>query len=309
MTENTKIEWATHTFNPWVGCTKVSPGCDHCYAETWAKRTGSDVWGHGKARRRTSAQYWRKPLAWEERAKSEEGGDESEKRPRVFPSLCDPFDAEADPEVRRDFWELVKATPHLDWLLLTKRPGNVGKMVPRHWMEGGWPANVWLGTSVETRYVRWRLEKLYEVRERVVREGGRIPVLFASFEPLLSDLGLAEGWPALWEAGFRSYAHLVDWGIFGGESGGQARPCALQWIRAGRDALHAAGKAVFVKQLGAKPLFSIEDLNATACEGVRFRPEDNRHLGGRPILKVLKDRKGGDMAEWPEDLRVREMPR
>lgn len=307
MTENTKIQWATHSWNPWVGCTKVSDGCDHCYAEAWAKRAGADVWGPHKARRRTSAAYWRQPLKWDREASTARDGE----RPRVFPSLCDPFDAEADSELRWQFWFMVQSTPHLDWLLLTKRPNLVQRMVPPHWLDGAWPANVWIGTSVETAAQRWRLEKLYEVRARVEIHGGRIPVLFGSFEPLLADVNLSDRVvPVPWRPFGTTYAHLVDWGIFGGESGGLARPCDLQWIRDGRDALHAAGKKVFVKQVGRNPVAACK-VHGISCGGHKWpwNETEAQALGKEPRPRLRDSHGGGDPSEWPEDLRVREMPR
>jgi protein gp37 len=143
VAENSKIEWTDHTFNPWVGCTKVSPACDHCYAEGWAKRTGQAGLWNGE-RRRTSTANWRLPYKWNNAAPL------SGPRPRVFcASLADVFDNQAAPEWRRDLWWLIRETPNLDWLLLTKRPQNIVKMLPDNWGEG-YP-NVWLGTTVENQ--------------------------------------------------------------------------------------------------------------------------------------------------------------
>ena len=150
MTENTAIAWATHTFNPWIGCTNVSPGCDNCYAETLSKRMGADVWGQGKARRHTAPVYWKAPHKWERE------GIATGIRPRVFPSMCDPFDAEVDDAWRTELWALIEATPHVDWLLLTKRPNLITKKVPAKWLEHP-PKNVWYGTSVEAQEQMWRV--------------------------------------------------------------------------------------------------------------------------------------------------------
>ena len=157
MGENTKIEWCStridetrsvqgHTFNGWIGCTKVSDGCTHCYAEALMdKRLGSVNWGKGKARKKTSAAYWRKPLLWNEKAKK------LGVRVKVFcSSLADVFDDEVDQSWRDELWELMERTPDLDWLVLTKRPGNVAGMVPTTWMKG-FPSNIWMGTSVENQ--------------------------------------------------------------------------------------------------------------------------------------------------------------
>src|SRR5262249_15728488 len=126
MAENSKIEWTDHTFNPWVGCQKVSSGCDRCYAEAWARRTGSIEWGPHAERRRPTADYWRNPYRWIRKAMGE--------RKRVFcASLADVFDNQASLEWRADLWALIRATQSLDWLLLTKRPENIAKMLPRDW--------------------------------------------------------------------------------------------------------------------------------------------------------------------------------
>lgn len=97
MADGTGIEWATHTWSPWLGCTKVSRACDHCYAEAWAKRTGHPELWQGE-RRRTSPAYWSKSLKWEKEAAV------SGERPRIFPSLCDPFDNQVPARWRDDFW-------------------------------------------------------------------------------------------------------------------------------------------------------------------------------------------------------------
>jgi protein gp37 len=124
MAENTAIEWADHTFNPWTGCTKVSPACDHCYAESWAKRSGTVRWGPGEPRRRTTDANWRQPLKWNAQAQREG------RRFRVFcASLADVFDNEVPVQWRVDLFRLIASTPHLDWLLLTKRIGNALPMM------------------------------------------------------------------------------------------------------------------------------------------------------------------------------------
>src|SRR5689334_23112101 len=121
MGENSKIEWTHHTFNPWLGCTKVSPACAHCYAEAWAKRTGIVQWGDSAERRRTTESYWRQPLKWNAQA------FESLERKRVFcASLADVFEDRPELQTwRKVLFDLIAATPYLDWLLLTKRPHNI----------------------------------------------------------------------------------------------------------------------------------------------------------------------------------------
>src|SRR5258708_7584279 len=117
MGKNSHIEWTHHTFNPWWGCTKVSPACDNCYAEAWAKRVGNDVWGSKAPRRFFSDSHWKEPLKWQAQAAEEE------ERARVFcASMADVFEARPELDApRARLWKLIESTPNLDWLLLTKR--------------------------------------------------------------------------------------------------------------------------------------------------------------------------------------------
>jgi protein gp37 len=243
MSENSRISWTTHTFNPWTGCTQVSPACNNCYALAWSKRSGVVEWGPGKPRRRTTPAYWRQPYKWEREAIT------CGIRPRVFcASLADVFDAEVEPAWRADLWELILATPHLDWLLLTKRPNLIRRNLPADWGTG-WP-NVWLGTTVESQAYTWRIRHLVEV-PAVVR--------FLSCEPLLGPLDLA--WWIRWagctcdgeyapcevcyELGPRE---TLDWIIAGGESGAHRRPMDWAWARSLRDQCQAEGVAFWWKQ-------------------------------------------------------------
>src|SRR6266566_1604751 len=128
MGEETAIEWCDHTFNAWWGCTKVSPACDHCYAETWAKRTGfPDLWGLNAGRRTFGEKHWYDPLRWDLAAMK------ASRRAKVFcNSMADVFDNhEGVTEARRRLWTVIKCTPNLDWLILTKRVGNIEKMLTR----------------------------------------------------------------------------------------------------------------------------------------------------------------------------------
>lgn len=254
MGENTKIAWTDHSWNPWTGCLKVSKGCKHCYAEAWAKRTGSDVWGGRDKRRRTGAAIWRKPLAWNRAA--EEAG-----RPaKVFcASLADVFeDAPVPNECRADVFDLIRRTPWLDWQLLTKRPENIAAMLPADWGTG-WP-NVWLGTSIEDRDVVERARIL-----------GEIPafVRFISYEPALGPVIPEEISVKTWlpperstsyrwqddyaGPGLRFYnsdgALAFHWLICGGESGAGYRPMDLEWATDVRDACDTEGVAFFFKQI------------------------------------------------------------
>lgn len=235
MGENTRIEWAHHTFNPWIGCTKVSPACDHCYAEAWAKRSGLVEWGN-HPRRRTSAANWREPIKWNREAAA------AGVRRRVFcASLADVFDNQVNIHWRDDLWTLISATPHLDWLLLTKRPQNIRHMLPH-----GWPwANVWLGTTVENQ----------EEADRRIPHLLETPaaVRFLSCEPLLGPIDLTEyrSWPCRDElSDFEWNSEGIDWVICGGESGPGARPMHIEWARSLRAQCAAASVPFFFKQHG-----------------------------------------------------------
>lgn len=143
MGENSKIEWTHHTFNTWWGCVKVSPACDNCYAESLSKRFG-DHWGPKAEYRTFSDKHWNEPLRWNRAA--EKAGE----RHRVFcASMADVFDNRAPEGARERLWALIRQTPHLDWLLLTKRPQNIAEMLPEDWGDG-YP-NVWLGVTVENQ--------------------------------------------------------------------------------------------------------------------------------------------------------------
>lgn len=241
MSENSKIEWCDHTFNPFIGCTKVSPGCDNCYAEhLMDKRMHKVVWGT-KDRLRTSAANWRKPLQWNkahDEFKALHG-----RRQRVFcASLADVFDNAVDPAWRDDLWELIWQTPNLDWLLLTKRIGNVISMLPDKWGNGVvpyWP-NVWIGATIVNQEEAERdIPKLLLVPARV---------RFLSMEPLLGAVTLQPHWlEGEWEQGVFP---TIDWVIVGGESGAGARPMHPDWPRSLRDQCAAVETPFLFKQWG-----------------------------------------------------------
>lgn len=227
MAENSKIEWTTHTFNPWIGCTKVAPPCDNCYAEALAKRYGWTKWGNEGERKRTSPANWRKPIAWNKAAKA------AGERHRVFcASLADWLDNRVSDGWRDDLANLIEATPNLDWLLLTKRIGNFGKHAP--WHDDDIPANVWLGITCgdQAEYDRdWpKLRAL------------KAPVRFISHEPSLGCL-----WNFHTAAG-----EAPDWIICGGESGPGARMMDAAWARKTRDNCAQFGIAFFMKQMTGK---------------------------------------------------------
>lgn len=244
MAITTKIEWCDHTFNPWMGCTKVSPLCDHCYAETlvatrfkWAE-WGAPGQGNG-TRVRTSAANWRQPLMWNRRAMS------SPARPFVFcASLADVFDNQADAAWRTDLFDLIRSTPNLVYLLLTKRPQNIEKMSK---LAGGLPANVALGASAG---VQIELERngamLTDLKRRLA------PLfVFLSVEPLLEAVDMTR---------LPSFAE-IDWVIVGGESGHGARTMDLEWARNIRDQCLTAGVIFNFKQTGARVGHGLETLD------------------------------------------------
>lgn len=256
MAENSSIEWCDHTFNPWIGCTKVSPGCDHCYAERdFDKRRHVVMWGAGQQRHRTGADNWDKPMRWARAAADFQA--RHGRRQRVFcSSLADVFDNEVPLGWREDLFALINATPELDWLLLTKRIGNVAGMVS---IIPGWmPANVWLGATVVNQAEADRdIPKLLAVPARV---------RFLSIEPMLGpvDLGLrCENWSddIVMDPETGAYecckacdhtgmGNAIDWVICGGESGPQARPMHPDWARSLRDQCLDVGVPFMFKQWG-----------------------------------------------------------
>lgn len=225
MGETTKIEWADMTFNAWVGCTKVSPACDNCYAENLMDtRYGQVRWGAGEPRRRTSASNWKHPRRWQRQAESDGS------RPFVFcSSLADVFDNEVDEEWRCDLFKLIEETPNLVWLLLTKRIGNVMKMTG-----GVLPINAAIGATMPNQYEydRDRM-KLWEVKQEA-----RPLFTFGSFEPLLGPVILDK--------------YAPDWIIVGGESGQSARPMELDWARSLKRQSAELGRVFNFKQVGGK---------------------------------------------------------
>lgn len=228
MAENSGISWTDNTFNPWVGCTKVSPACDFCYAETWDEKMGGERWGPKAVRTRTGVKNWNRVRRWDRLAA------ESGRRTIVFcASLADVFDNHRSilPEWRDDLWSLIRETPNLAWMLLTKRPQNIARFLPGDWGDG-YP-NVAIGASAENQ----------EETDR------RVPVLlgvpaagrFLSMEPLLGPVmippdSLGEG--------------RIDYVIAGGESGDFARRSDPDWFRSVRDQAVSAGVGFHFKQWG-----------------------------------------------------------
>lgn len=265
MADTTNIEWADSTFNPFIGCTKISPACDNCYAEALMdKRMNRVKWGAGQPRVRTSAGNWKKPLQWNraEFFECEDCGWRGEYkyhecsgacrlkpvRRRVFcASLADVFDNEVDPAWRRDLFDLIGATPNLDWLLLTKRIGNVRKMVSDATLFDFMPRNVWIGATICNQ----------EEADRDIPKLLAVPadVRFVSIEPLLGPINLNRSLPfsvshGLTEPSSGIFFGGIHWVIVGGESGPEARPMHPDWVRGLRDQCAAAGVPFLMKQWG-----------------------------------------------------------
>lgn len=338
MADHSKIEWCDSTFNPWIGCTKISPACDHCYAAvSTPSRTLGIEWGAGKPRRRTSLANWKQPLQWNARKFYEcmpcgwrgdsptfpdDGGLWTcpacnsdaviNARRRVFcASLADVFDNEVDPLWRRDLFDLIAATPNLDWLLLTKRIGNARQMLEQQerraadnyreapylgsWLNG-FPRNVWLGATICNQAEADRdIPKLLATPASV---------RFLSIEPLLGDVNL---WPSAFLPCIRA-EHVImdpttgayeccrecdytgvsdeigiDWIIVGGESGHGARPMNPEWARTLRDQCAAAGLPFMFKQWG-----EWVSVSEVAGEGAHHQFPDGRTV--RCIGKKLAGR-------------------
>lgn len=339
MGQETGIEWTDHTFNPWRGCAKISEGCKHCYAEQLVvKRQGLPLWGEQAARKVAAESTWRNPVKWN--AEAQRDGV----RRRVFcASLADIFEEYAHPAhsaevsaARVRLFRLIEQTPALDWLLLTKRTENVRRLVVEMgWLANDgaeWPRNLWIGCTVENQQrAEERLPHLLAIPA---------PVRFVSYEPALGPVDFA----SVGALGCTCDDHIrchgacrfarlfklsdrlrrVDWIIVGGESGPGARPFDLEWARATVAQCRDAGVPVFVKQMGSRPRGMCDwhqhgtfppvwvDSDGVLPE-VSGRPKaDLCHAFDEawwPCAPNLRDRKGGDMAEWPEDLRVRQVPR
>lgn len=310
MGAETDINWADRTFNGWIGCTNISPACDNCYAAVATpSRTLGVVWGAGKPRYRTSAANWKLPLRWNSRPfeQCSDCGWRGEKHPthnfcprcdgeqlvptrqRVFcASLSDWLDNEVPVEWLVDLLDLIRRTPNIDWLLLTKRIGiwearltvahqhvvkTMGGGTAEHrehpmwalgmwiqdWLAGKAPANVWIGATICNQ----------AEADRDVPKLLRVPaaVRFLSIEPILGPIDLTEH---LWgrakpcadcpkdadcSCGWSPRHAVPDepaihWVIPGGESGKNARPPHPQWFRDLRDQCADAGVAFLMKQWG-----------------------------------------------------------
>ena len=348
--KDSKIQWTDHTFNPWRGCTKVSDGCKHCYAEQQSLRNTKTlgVWGANGTRVVASDSMWREPLRWDKEARA------SGVRAKVFcASIADVFEGfdtmpesahDAVMQARKRLGKLILDTPNLDWLLVTKRPESILSTARDMWVrfndEATLPTNVWVGVSVENQLAAdTRIPLLLKVPARV---------RFLSMEPLLEAVDIDpptcpyclcqntrifhnEDGPYCLECGSEACfgwwldpcasekQQGINWVIVGGESGPNARVCDVEWIQRIVGQCKESGVPVFVKQLGSRPIDSrvLESVCASGRVHYRrppghpdfeqispwytVRPAELRGMG-------VTDPKGGDMDQWPAELRVRETP-
>ena len=261
--EKTKIAWTENTFNPWVGCDAVSPGCANCYAKRMTER-----W-HGKGafaeRRRTSKQNWKMPAKWNREA------FENGRRVKVFcGSMCDWLDDQVPAEWLSDLLFEIARTPYIDWLMLTKRPENFGVRMMDvyrkrethgtawHWLNGEYPENVWFGVTAEN-------QKMWDKRVEAMRE---IParVKWVSAEPMVEKI----------TPGLKDF-ETVKWVVAGGENGPKARRCDSRWILGMSETCMTAFVPFFFKQWGEnadrRGVTDAEGLNALMTGSCRMWPE------------------------------------
>lgn len=310
MGENSGISWCHHTLNWWMGCTKVSAGCKHCYAETLVTtRMRLPVWGDKAERKATSASTRKQVHTWNRKAR------EAGERHQVFcSSLSDVFeDRPGLAPMRAELFAAIVACPDLDFLLLTKRPENMVRLARDAGWSGAWPSNVWAGCTVENQAMaNERIPHLLGVPARV---------RFLSVEPLLEAVDLtaiertqAEGFMRPLDGRFNT----IQWVIVGGESGPGARPFDLRWASAIQSQCKAAGVAFFMKQTGANAVDS-STVDIVGPDGrVRYRRpaghpdlEEAKAAQGYAVRQTalrFKDKSGADPAEWPVELQEQAFP-
>lgn len=298
MAKNSAIEWTDHTFNPWWGCAKVSPACDHCYAERDAKRhaPGQVLWGDDSTRRTFGPMHWKEPIRWARQARKL---GSYAARPRVFcASMADVFDNHPDVEgERQKLWGLIEGTPELDWLLLTKRISNARKMMPAAWLGNPRP-NVWLGISVVNQ-----AEANRDV-PRLLATPARIR--FLSCEPLLEALDLARWLVPQCSAGsvahpsgggttcphcmgsrIRGGCQPLNWVIAGGESGPGARPMHPAWPELIRRDCAVTSTPFFFKQWGEWMPWDRDHEQPPGTDGCEVR-----FFNSQKVMRVGKKRAG-----------------
>jgi protein gp37 len=329
MGRETGIAWTDHTANFWMGCQRVSPGCEHCYAEALVtNRMGLRVWGPpSTTARKRSVGVWKDVPKWNAAAHRD-----GVRRRLFVSSLADVFeDHPALPPWRAEALDLLEACSALDVQLLTKRPENIRRMVPPHWLTK-WPSHVWAGCTVEDQKRAYdRIPELLKVPA---------PVKFLSCEPLVEAVDLdpplcqycgghedtraEDGPPWCPECDSEmGQGHWLDplndgisWVIVGGESGPGARPFEVAWARSIVEQCRDRYVPCFVKQFGRHPVIAdparagLPDALWPEAEWPRGTSFGNRtgepRWNGRVAL--LRDSHGGDWNEWPADLRVRAFP-
>jgi protein gp37 len=247
MAEETKIAWTHHTFNPWMGCQKVSEGCRNCYAEQLVTgRMGRNLWGpeesdQNNGRQKTKSP-WKKVKRWQKKA-----ADNNEIRLVFTGSLCDIFeDAEIPNNYRPQVWDVIRSSPNLHFQLLTKRPQNIAGMLPDDWGDGY--DNVWLGCTIERNDVAHRHYQL-------VRNPAKVH--YVSYEPAIGPLD-------------QMPLDDIEWVIYGGESGSDYRDHNIEWPRNMRERCEKTGTAFFYKQ---SPAYKTEQGIKLDGEIVRNMPD------------------------------------
>jgi protein gp37 len=271
MSEKTGIEWTDATINFWWGCTKVGPGCDHCYAETWSKRTGESIWGVGVPRRKikgASALIHKLDNGYADWSADHAGGflpAHCGPRRRVFiQSMSDIFDLEVPDDWFVEAWGLIRQCDRLEIQLVTKRVTAVEKRLKL--VGGDWPKHAGLMVTVVNQDEADRdVPRALDLKERL-----GIPWIGLSIEPMLGSIKLHHDWlgwkrcvcseragsvnacndcdPCLGAYGRK----FVDWTIVGGESSRDARPMHPSWARSIRDQCAAYGVPFFMKQMTKK---------------------------------------------------------
>jgi len=215
MGKNSKINWTNHTWNPWQGCRKVSEGCTYCYMYRDKTRFRQDPTDIVRSKDATFNMPFR-----------------VKKYALVFVCSWSDFFIEQADEWRSEAWDIIKACPHLDFQLLTKRPENIVDRLPADWGSGGYP-NVWLGVTAENQEMA----------------NARIPVLleipnichFISIEPMLSSVNLNP-----------FDRQKIDWVIVGGESGNKFRPMDPNWALGVLQQCQQKGIPFFMKQMAGR---------------------------------------------------------
>lgn len=276
MAEDSNIAWTRSTFNSWIGCTKVGPGCDNCYAEALDSRyrwAGATHWGPGKPRHHTSSSYWKQPLKWNAQAPDQAFAGVKGFWPVFCSSLSDVFDNEVHQRWREELWALIRETPNLTWLLVTKRIGNAAAMLPADWGYGY--RNVWLLSTIVNEE-EWDRDGDRLMRTPAVIHG-------VSYEPGLGPIDWLSH-----RASSQRFS-LPDWLIIGGEStqNAPARPFEYNWALRSIEQCEESGITPFMKQTGSHCLTA----------------------GGHRLLIPHARKDGADPIDWPLEIRVRKFPR